>query len=46
MKQEMVQLRNRLLKSSNFLFRGDLQNGKVLSRITATTESLEEVEGK
>lgn len=39
MKQEMVQSRNRLLKSSNFLFRRDLdvQNGKVLSRILVMT---------
>jgi len=43
MKQEMVQSRNRLLKSFNFLFAGDLQCGKVLSRIIATTESLKEV---
>lgn len=36
MKQEMVQSRNRLLKCSNFLFWGYLQNGKVLSRIKMT----------
>lgn len=33
MKQEMVQSRNRPLKSSNSLVRGHLQNSKVLSRI-------------
>lgn len=44
MKQEMVQSRNRLLKSSNSLFRGHLQNGKMLSRIM--TESVKGVEGK
>lgn len=33
MKQEIVQSRNRPLKSSNSLVRGHLQNSKVLSRI-------------